>query len=99
MTSDLTGATSADERARIAALLTQYPELPAGELDRIHHWFRKGASALDLGMLASDPHVAPQYRAYRADHYDRITPADYLRAAAFVGAAVALVILVALMMP
>jgi hypothetical protein len=99
MTYDHTGVTGAEERTHIATLLARYPELPAGELERIHHWFRKGASALDLGMLASDPLVAPQYRAYRAEHYDRIKPADYTRAAAFIGVAVALVILIALLMP
>jgi hypothetical protein len=99
MTSHEAGAQSADERARIAALLGQYPDLPASELELVHQWFRKGASALDLGLLASDPAIAPQYRAYRADHYDRIKPADYTRAAIFVGVLVAIVGGIALLMP
>lgn len=97
MTPQETGASSADERARIAALLTRYPELPADDLDRIHRWFHKGATALDLGLLASDPGVAERYRAYRADHYDRIKPADIGRAAMVIVGALAL-ILVALLM-
>jgi hypothetical protein len=99
MTFHEAGAHSADERAQIAALLACYPELPAGDLDRVHHWFRKGATALDLGLLASDPAVAPQYRAYRADHYDRIKPADYTRAAIFVAIVVAIMGGIALLMP
>jgi hypothetical protein len=90
MTSTDTGANGAEERARIAGLLARYPQLPGDDLDRIHAWFRKGATALDLGLLASDPAVAAQYRAYRAAHYDRITPADYARAAAFLAVAVAI---------
>lgn len=99
MTSHESGAQSVGERARIAALLSRYPDLPAAELERVHHWFRKGASALDLGLLASDSTVAPQYRAYRNDHYDRIKPADYARAAIFVGILVAIMGGIALLMP
>lgn len=97
MTSQETGASSADERVRISALLTRYPELPAAELDRIHRWFHKGATALDLGLLASDPDVSERYRAYRADHYDRIKPADIGRAAIVIGIALALIIAALLM--
>lgn len=99
MTLHETGADSADERARIAALLANYPDLPSGELDRVHRWFRKRASALDLGLLASDAVIAPQYRAYRADHYDRITAADIGRAAAFIGSAVGILVLLAVLIP
>jgi hypothetical protein len=91
------GAKGADERDQVATLLTRYPDLPDGELDRIHHWFRKGASALDLGMLASDPHVAPHYRAYRADYYDRIKPADWLRAAILLGIGAGVILLIAML--
>lgn len=99
MTSLESGAFGADERTQIATLLTRYPDLPDGELDRIHQWFRRGASALDLGLLASDPVVAPHYRAYRADYYDRIKPADWMRAAIFIGIAIGIVVLIAMMMP
>jgi hypothetical protein len=99
MTSTETGALDADERSRIAALLMRYPDLPDNELDRIHQWFRRGASALDLGLLASDPKVAPHYRAYRADYYDRIKPVDWMRAAIFLGIAIGIIVLIALLMP
>jgi len=99
MTSNETGASSADERTHVAALLAHYPQLHQDELDQVHQWFRKGASALDLGLLASDPAIATQYRAYRAEHYDRITSADLARAAAFIGIAVGFLILIVMLMP
>ncbi len=97
MTTLQTGADGADERARIATLLARYPELPDRELDHVHAWFRQGATALDLGLLASDPAVAPQYRAYRADHYDRITPTDYIRIFAVLMAVIGAITAIALM--
>lgn len=97
MTPQETGASGAEDRAQIAALLTRYPELPADDLNRIHRWFHKGATALDLGLLASDPGVCEQYRAYRADHYDRIKPADISRAAIIIGVALALIVIALLM--
>ena len=99
MTSIETGAIGADERNHIATLLTRYPDLPDGELDRIHRWFKGGASALDLGLLASDPNIAPQYRAYRTDYYDRIKPADWMRAAILIGIAAGVIALIAVLMP
>lgn len=99
MSSNEAGADRAEERARVATLLSRYPEMPASDLDEVHAWFRKGASALDLGLMASDPAIAPKYRAYRADHYDRITGGDYVRAAIFIGIAVGALILIAMLMP
>jgi hypothetical protein len=99
MTTIEAGASSADERVRIAALLARYPDLPAKDLDRIHHWFRKDATALDLGLLASDPSVHESYRAYRADHYDRIKPADLARAAIFIAGFALLILIIAWIIP
>lgn len=93
------GAARAEERERIAALLSRYPALAPDELEQVKRWFRNGASALDLGLLASDPEIARQYRAYRAEHYDRITASDWRRAALFVASAVAVVGGIAAMMP
>jgi hypothetical protein len=76
------GSPGATTREQIAVLLSRYPQLSDEELNEIHDWFKRGASALDLGLLASDPDVAPTYRAYRAKHYDRITLMDSVRAAA-----------------
>jgi len=85
------GAPSAKRREQITALLSRYPQLSEGELEELHDWFKRGASALDLGMLASDPDIAPNYRSYRAQHYDRITLMDSVRAAAILLIVVAMV--------
>ena len=44
---------AAEERERIAALLARYPNLSRGELEEIHNWFDRVASALDIGLLSS----------------------------------------------
>lgn len=96
-TTDLS-ADRADRRARVAALIARYPELSDSDLEQLHYWFRREASALELGLLASDPAIALQYRAYRAKHYDRVRAADWTRSAIFIGLAVGVVALVVLMM-
>lgn len=75
MKSETAGATDA-ERKRVTALLSRYPNLSASELEDVHHWFKRVATALDMGLLASDPEVAPQYRAYRSEHIDRFELKD-----------------------
>jgi len=93
------GVIAAEERARIAALLARYPDLSQGDLDEIHNWFNRVASPLDFGILASDPKVAVQYRAYRSQHHDRFKPRDLGKVAIFVGAVAAVVGAVVLAMP
>jgi hypothetical protein len=99
MTTTDPGAARAEERARIAALLSRYPNLAEDELAAIDRWFRKDATALDIGMLASDESIVAQYRAYRAEHYDRFKPGDYGRASAFVLGVAAVVLGIAFLMP
>jgi hypothetical protein len=93
------GAHRAEQRAHAAALLSRYPDLTDAELKELHAWFAKGATALDLGLLASEPDIAEPYRAYRAEHYDRIKPADLGRAALFIAGAVGVIGGIALLMP
>jgi hypothetical protein len=81
MKSETAGATDAG-RKRVTALLSRYPHLSAAELEEVHHWFKRVATALDLGLLASDPDVEPQYRAYRSDHIDRFKLKDIVTIAA-----------------
>lgn len=83
MSNEPTGADGATTRARIEALLASYPQLEADELVELKHWFRRTASALDVGLVASNETIAPAYRAFRAAHLDGFTPADLLRALAF----------------
>lgn len=76
-----------DPRARATALLARYPDLSAQELQELEHWFRKEATALDMGMLASEPRVAAQLRAYRKAHHERFTMRDMAVAAIFLAIA------------
>lgn len=71
---------AAEERERIAALLARYPNLSRDELEEIRNWFDRVASALDIGLLSSQPEITTQYRAYRADHFDRFTMKDFVKA-------------------
>ena len=84
------GATAAERRAHVAALIARYPNLAPEELEQVHHWFRKDASALEVGMLASEPDIFAQYQAYRAEHCDRYTLGDFVRAALFIAVIVGL---------
>lgn len=94
------GVVAADERAQIAALLARYPDgLSPSELEEIHNWFDRVATPLDLGLLAGDPEVAAQYRAYRAEHVDKFKPRDIGKAIVFVGAIVAVASAITLLAP
>jgi hypothetical protein len=93
------GVIDADPRARATALLSRYPDLSEQELGELEHWFRKDASALDVGLLASDPGIATQFRAYRNRHHDRFTLRDILLAVAFLAIATAAVGAMLVMVP
>ena len=60
-----------------------YPHLTPDELDHLLAWF-KAASALDVGLLASNEEVHHAYLAFRRDHVDRFTWEDAVRAGLFV---------------
>lgn len=93
------GVSAADERTRIAALLSRYPHNSAEELADIAHWFHYTASALDVGLLASEETIAEQYRAYRTEHYDRFGMKDFVRAGAFLGATAVFIGAILVLMP
>jgi hypothetical protein len=67
-----------EQRTRAAMLLVRYPELSSNELSELKHWFERVTSPLDFGLLASDASIEKQYRAYRADHHDRVKARDWL---------------------
>lgn len=81
------------------ALLARYPDLNDTQLAELESWFRHEASALDVGLLASDPDVAAQFRAYRKAHHDRFTARDIVIALAFVTVAAGTVGAMLLMVP
>lgn len=76
MTSQATGEILADERARASAILLRYPAISESDLATLKNWFERVATPLDFGLLASDPAVCEQYRAYRKDHHDRLKMRD-----------------------
>jgi hypothetical protein len=88
-----TGAIRADEREYITRLLARYPAISQDETNELKTWFTRGATALDLGLVASDPRAAIQFRAFREQHVDRFTVTDVAKALAFVSV-IALVMLV-----
>ena len=71
----------AQPRARAWAERTvaRYPQLAPDELDHLVAWFR-AASALEVGLLASNEEVHHAYLAFRRDHVDRFTWGDAVRA-------------------
>jgi aryl carrier-like protein len=75
------GAESADRPVRIEAMLARYPQVEAVELSELKHWFRKEASALDVGTIASNPVLAEPYRRFAAEHIEKLTIGDIARAA------------------
>lgn len=101
MATQSTGASSAgiDDRVQAGVLLARYPDLSEREFDVLDHWFRRVASPLDVGLLASDPAIAEQYLAYRKAHHDRFTGKDIAMAALFVAIAACVVGIFMMMVP
>ncbi len=84
------GAERAERRARVEAVLARYPHVGPQELESLIRWFRKDASALEVGQIASDPALAGPYRQFAETHIERLTIADLLRVLAVLAASVAL---------
>lgn len=90
----MNGARSADRPAWVEDTLANYPYVDAKQIAELIRWFRKEASALDAGLIASDPLLAKPYRQFNADHLERLRGADLLRAAVFVMIASGAVLLI-----
>lgn len=80
---ELTDGVRADRRACIERTLADYPHLAKQDLADVLHWFRKEASALDVALLATNEDITEKYRHFRAEHLDRISAGDIVRATAF----------------
>lgn len=84
--------------APISGVLARYPDITGAELGTLKSWFMREASALDVGMLASDESIAAQYQQFRADHLDRLGAQDAGKALLWllgVAALIALVVFIA----
>lgn len=89
-------ASAADaRRAHVEALLSAYPAVTPQEHNLLVNWFRNDATALDVGLVASNPAAERGYRRFRAEHLDRFTIADMARALAFAGVIAVVVLLIA----
>ena len=52
------------------------PDLPIDQLDDLVWWFRKEASALDVGLISMDDEVSQQYALLKRDKLDRFAIPD-----------------------
>jgi hypothetical protein len=87
-----TPAHRASRRARVEATLRQYPHLSPEALHELTHYFTREASALDVGLIASDETLAAPYRAFRSVHIDPLKPRDWVvGTAVFLGVSALLV--------
>ena len=74
-------ASAADaRRAHVEALLSAYPDVTSEERSLVVKWFRNDATALDVALIASNPAAERGYRQFRAEHIDKFTPRDMVRA-------------------
>lgn len=85
------GAAGAEARARIEAVLADYPHVSPEALDELLTWFRKEASALDVALIASNQAIAEPYARFRADHIDPLKGRDVIRGVLVVALVVAIV--------
>ena len=82
-------ASSSDRYERFSAndwvvrTMARYPNVTSEEIDSLRGWFQ-AASAVDVGLVASNAETHAAYLAFRKAHVDRFTFADLLRAALFV---------------
>lgn len=78
-----TSTLPATRRAEIETMLARYPHLPGDALAQLIHWFTKEASALDVGLIASNEEIATPYRAFRSEHIDPLRSRDWVKGAFF----------------
>ncbi len=90
MTDPNPSAMALARRAHVEALLAAYPDVTPPEHELLVNWFRKEASSLDVGMVASNPEIARGYRLFREQHVDRFTLADVGKGVGFACVVVAL---------
>lgn len=96
ITSQEDAANGVERRARMESLLSRYPDLSADQLRELVAWFSKEASALDVGLIASNERVSTAYARFRAEHIDRFGPKDVVHAVLFTAAVLGVVLLIAM---
>lgn len=81
------GETSPERRAAIEAIVARYPDLEPGELDDLVHWYRHEASAMDVGLVASNEALSDRFGAFCRAHVAGFSLRDKA-ITAFLGASV-----------
>jgi hypothetical protein len=76
--SDKTEAARARRRAQIESALARYPHLSPEGVKELSDYFAREASALDVGLIASNEAIAAPYRAFRAAHVDPLRWRDWM---------------------
>lgn len=76
-------AARAERRAEIERALAHYPHLSPEGLTELADYFTREASALDVGLIASNEEVTENYRQFRKAHLDPLRPRDWLRGSLF----------------
>jgi len=71
-------ADRAERRAYVEDKLGHYPDIDKEELADLLKWFRKEATSLDVGMIASDSKLGEKYQLIKADHLARFGLSDLL---------------------
>jgi hypothetical protein len=66
----------AERRASIERMLAEYPDISAEQIGGLVAWFVREASALDVGLIASNEAIRPGYVRFRSDHLDRFRIKD-----------------------
>jgi len=91
--------TPAARWANTEALLADYPDIPAGDIDDVVNWFDREASAYDVAMMASNNAIQAGYRKFRSDHVDPFGTRDFIRAGLFLTAVAACVLAIIWLTP
>ena len=84
-----TEAARARRRASVEAALARYPHLSPEAVKELTDWFAREASALDVGLIASNDALAEPWQRFRADHIDPLRPRDWMFGLLLVGVVLA----------
>jgi len=80
---EYTEAHRARRRAHAEAALALYPDITPEVLAELTAYFRREASALDIGLIACNEELAEPYRRFRAEQIDPLRPRDWVKGALF----------------
>lgn len=59
---------SGDRRLAIEGMIGRYPQLSPGEIEEVCRYLTREASATEVGIIASNEKIYPQYRRFNRDH-------------------------------